>query len=86
MIAIIEGMLAGVKLNEPMRGQDFKANQTLGIVQVGLEGDVETVPVKDEDLSRKYEVNKPIKCRAKVIHWQNGNRAGISCKLLEVLK
>lgn len=86
MIAIIDGMLAGVKSNYPKKGQDFPPNQTLGVVQVTPEGDVESVKVKDENMSNKYDVGKPFSCRATVNFWQQGSRAGMSCKLVEVIK
>ena len=85
MIAILNGTLAGVKLNTPKPGQDFPPNQTLGLVQVTPEGDVETVRIKDENLHNKYDTGKPFSCKAAVSYWQNGNRSGVSVKLLEKL-
>lgn len=85
MIAIIKGTLAGVKLNTPKSGQDFAPNQTLGVVQVTPEGDVETVKVKDENLRNKYETGKPVQFKCSINYWQNGNRSGVSVKLLDIL-
>lgn len=86
MIAIIAGTLAGVKANYPKPGQDFPPNQTLGVVQVTPEGDVETVKIKDDNMSNKYETGKPVKLKTSVAYWQNGNRSGVTCRLVEVLK
>lgn len=85
MIAILKGTLAGVKLNTPKQGQDFKPNQTLGLVQVTPDGDVETVKIKDENLHNKYDTGKPFSCKCAVSYWQNGNRSGVSVKIIEPL-
>lgn len=84
MIVTIDGTLAGIKENYPKSGQDFQPNLTLGVVQVTPEGEVETVKIKDDDMSHKYESGTPFSCRALVRHWQNGNRNGVSVKLLSV--
>lgn len=85
--AIIKGTLAGIKINTPVKGQDFAPNQTLGIIQVTAEGDVETVKIKDENLANKYDgmVGKTCSLKCALVPWQNGSRSGLSIKLIESL-
>lgn len=85
MIVTIKGTLAGVKLNMPKPGQDFAPNQTLGVVQISPEGEVETVKIKDFNLTNKYETGKSLVFQCAVNYWQNGSRSGVSVKLIESL-
>lgn len=79
MIVVIDGVLAAVKMVQPEKNQEFKAHQLLSITQV-IDGKVEVVYVKDEDLAGKHPEGKSVRCKAIANHWMNGNRGGLSLK------
>lgn len=84
MIAIITGTLVSAKVKQPEAGQDFKAHQAIGILQIE-DGEPDLVKIKDMDLTRQHKPNTPVKLKCSINHWSNNNASGNAIRILEVL-
>jgi hypothetical protein len=84
MIALLMGTLVSAKIKQPEAGQDFKAHQAIGLLQIE-DGEPDLVKLKDMDLTRQYKPNTPVKLKCSINHWSNSNNSGNSIKILEVL-
>lgn len=85
MIAIIQGTIVAVSQKNPDRGQSFIPNLSVSLLQTKLDGDVDLIKLKDENLSRKYTIGEQVSLEAQLFAWQQGDRSGLSVKVLNVL-
>ncbi len=84
MIAILMGTLVSAKIKQPETGQDFKAHQSIGLLQIE-DGEPDLVKLKDMDLTRPYKPNSQVKLKCSISHWSNNNSSGNSIKVLDIL-
>jgi len=84
MIAILMGTLVSAKIKQPDAGQDFKAHQAIGLLQIE-DGDPDLVKLKDMDLTRPYKLNTPVKLKCSISHWSNNNSSGNAIKVIDIL-
>ncbi len=84
MIAILTGTLVTAKMKQPNPGQEFKAHQAIGLLQIE-DGEPDLVKLKDMDLSRQHKANSSVKLKCSINHWDNGNMSGNAIKVIDVL-
>lgn len=85
MIVQIGGTLASAQIQSPKEGQEFQAHQLLSILQITDKG-AEIVKVKAMDLEGKFKQGEPIKAECNASYWANGNRGGISIRLIKAVQ